>query len=483
MDIRRFALGDGSTSSQALSSIVFTAGFTTAVILPFYLYLFGAGIFWEFLGIAICTLVVWGVESYPLMRYTRKSKKILTLPGYYEYRFKSRGGLLRLFASVEIIVLSIVLSGLFVKELGIIIGTLFDLDPIKCMAVVLLIVSVLLGYFGINLIFKTAWTKAVILVLGIAFILLHMVFSVGIEGLIRNLMSSDITGSVSRYLNVLYHDGKLLEPEDYISLISLGLLASGMPFMLGIFFAEKGPKSINTGRRIIIVFGIVLFEFAFFMGTVSRGYLYPEARTNSLSRYFYMLFDKMYNDVGTGRIAAFILLLIIIIGFVTALEGAMHVVVTSIYDDIILGGRLVKVNPKHARRDIMIISIFSGIAILLAGAYIEQMSISLIITFITTLGCSISPTIFLSLVWKRMNAAGCMAGLVGGLLSVPFFKFTPCFLLGGKRVSLCDMLGINSVIPSMVTTILFVILVSLLTKKPNEEIEKEFRAIKSRISE
>ena len=53
------------------------------------------------------------------MRYTRKSKKILTLPGYYEYRFKSRGGLLRLFASVEIIVLSIVLSALFVKELGI----------------------------------------------------------------------------------------------------------------------------------------------------------------------------------------------------------------------------------------------------------------------------------------------------------------------------------------------------------------------------
>ena len=148
-----------------------------------------------------------------------------------------------------------------------------------------------------------------------------------------------------------------------------------------------------------------------------------------------------------------------------------------------MGGRLVKMNPKHVRRDIMIISIFSGIAILLAGAYIEQMSISLIITFITTLGCSISPTIFLSLVWKRMNAAGCMAGLVGGLLSVPFFKFTPCFLLGGKRVSLCDMLGINSVIPSMVTTILFVILVSLLTKKPDEEIEKEFRAIKSRISE
>ncbi len=483
MNIRRFALGEGKCSTHALSSIVFTAGFTTAVILPFYLYLFGAGIFWEFLGIAICTLVVWGVESYPLMRYTRKSGKILTLPGYYEYRFKSRGGLLRLFASVEIIVISVVLAALFVKELSIILGVIFDIETNKCMAIVLILLSGLLGYFGINLIYKTAWAKAVILVFGISFILFYMVSTLGAEGLMKNLMSSDITGSVSRYLNVLYHNGKLLEPEDFVSLISMGLLASGMPFMLGIFFAQKGPKSINKGRRVIIIFSIILFEAAFFMGAVSRGYLYPEKLTNSLSRYFYLLFTKLYNESGTGRFASFILILVIVIGFVTAIEGAMHVVITSIYEDIITCGKLIKVNPKKSRRDLIIISFIVGLTVLLVGAYIEQMSISVIITFIATLGCSVSPTVFLSLVWKRMNSAGCMAGLVGGLLAVPFFKFTPFLMLGGERVSLCDMLGINSVIPSMITTILFVVFVSLITEKPDEKIEKEFREIKSRISE
>ncbi|SEQ08116.1 Na+/proline symporter [Lachnospiraceae bacterium NE2001] len=487
MNIRRFALGDGSASSVALSSIVFTAGFTTAVILPFYLYLFGAGIFWEYLGIAICTLIVWGVESYPLMRYKRKSKNILTLPGFFEYRFKARGGILRLFAAVEIVVLSIVLAALLVKELCIILGTVMGLDATGLMVAVLLLLSSILGLTGIDLVFKTAWPKAVILVIGLAVVAIYMYFSMGNEKLMRALMSSDITGSVSRYLDTLYHDGKLLEPEDYISLLSMGLLAAGMPFMLGIFFSSKSAKGINKGRKMIVVYGILLFEAAFFTGAISRGYLHPEKLTNSLSQYISMMVLKLNESGDMGRVSAFLFMLVIFLGFITAIEGSLHVVITSLYDDILSSGRIVKINPKKCKRDIMIIAISVGVTTLLVAAYIEQMSISLIITFIATLGCSISPTVFLSLVWGKMNSHGCMAGLVAGLASVPFFKFAPFFLQGGERVSLCDILGINSVIPSMLTTVLFIVLFTVITRKNDDEmekeVEKEFRSIKSRISE
>ena len=90
MDIRRFSLGEKvSAINLGLYTTVFLVGFVGVIVLPFYLYLFGAGVFWEFLGIAICMLVIWNLEAYRLMRYAKNNKDIMSIPGYFTKRLKN----------------------------------------------------------------------------------------------------------------------------------------------------------------------------------------------------------------------------------------------------------------------------------------------------------------------------------------------------------------------------------------------------------
>ena len=446
------------------------------VVLPFYLYLFGAGVFWEFLGVAVSLILVWNLESYKLMRYARKNKNILTIPGFFEHRFKSHSYMTRTLAAVEAAILSVVIASFLIKELAFILNIITGVKQTALIAIIVMVTCCGIGIFGMNFISKVSIIKAVLLTVGVLVVAFYMYFSVGKVELVKNIMDTDVMGSVSDYLNVLFHDGEMLKATDIVSLASIGLLASGMPFMLGLFFFERNAKSINHGK-------MILFVSAAFLGAVSRGYLYPQSITNSLSAYIYMVFYGIRENGHGGAFVSVIFLIIIIVGFMTAIEGAIHTVCTAIYEDVIVEGRLFVAKKRNQYRDIVISLCITGIAVFLLSEYINSSDISVTIVFIAALGCSFSPTLVMSLFWKRMNAAGCVAGLISGMVCVPFFKYAEVFMVMGDKLTLCDVMGVNSVLPSMACTYLIIILVSALTPKPKEEVLNEFSDVRNRITE
>lgn len=483
MGIQKLLIGKTTKIEIGFTSSVFVAGFIGVVVLPFYLYLFGAGVFWEFLGVAVSLILVWNLESYKLMRYARKNKKILTVPGYFEHRFKSHSYMTRTLAAVESSILSIVIASFLIKELAFVLNIITGVRQTALIAIIVLVVCCGIGIFGMNFISKVSIIKATLLTMGLLVVALYMYFSVGRVELVKNLMATDIMGSVSEYLDVRFHNGELLKATDVVSLASIGLLASGMPFMLGLFFFEKDAKAINHGKMIMIVFLLILFVSAAFLGAVSRGYLYPQDITNSLSGYIYMVFHSIRENGNGGIVVSIVFLVIIIAGFMTAIEGAFHAVCTAIYEDIIVEGRLFVAKKRNQYRDIIISLCISGIAIFLLAAYINSSDISVTIVFIAALGCSFSPTLVMSLFWKRMNTAGCVAGLISGMVCVPFFKYADVFMVMGDKLTLCDVMGVNSVLPSMACTYLMIILVSLFTPKPQEDVINEFNDVRNRITE
>lgn len=318
---------------------------------------------------------------------------------------------------------------------------------------------------------KSAKLKAFAAFIIVALLVIFLVSSIGLGRLINNMMAIDVTGSVSSYLNILYHSGRRMEPQDYISLISMGLLSSGMPFMLGVFFGEKNGDSISIGKGVMTVYVLFFFAVLSCLGAISRGVLYPIPISSSLSEYI----SHMYTRIGEyggdiGRVFAGLYIVAILIGFVSALEGLFHTIVTSIYEDIIISGRLIRLSNRRDRRNILILSCMLGIVTLVLAIGIRQISISAVLVFVAAMGCSISPTVVLSLIWKRMNRYGCVAGLITGMISVPFYKYFYLF-------------GINSVIPSMATTIAVIILFSLITPQPSEKVVEDFLEVKNRITD
>ena len=483
MNIRRFAIGSMSAVELGLTSTFFVTSFTGVIILPFYLYLFGAGIFWEFLGILACLVMVWSVHSYRMMRYARRSREILSLPGFFSYRFGGRYDYIRVFSAIEIIVVSMIIMALILKETGVIFQLVLGISEPLSTFLIVMIIAGFMGAYGVNMSAKLSFARSVFTIIAITAISLYMISTTGVGQLVRNMMDTKIVGSVSEFMNIMYHDGEPLKPEDYVSLVSMGLLASGMPFFLGLFFAAKDARAIIVGRRVMVTLSTVIFMMAAVMGGVSRGYLYPNEITNSLSRYICLMYEKLGSSGVMGKVMAVIFMILVLVSFTATLEGAFGATIISVYEDILRKGRLIRVSRKNERRNIFITSLVVGFAVFMINVYMKLMSISVIIVFIGALGCSMAPAVLLAFTWKRMNRFGCMAGLLAGLISVPFFKYAYLYTGVEGGITLCDILGINSVIPSMLFTIGVIVLVSLVTPKPEEEIVKEFMDVKNRITE
>ena len=279
---------------------MFVTGFIGTIILPFYLYLFGAGIFWQFFGVVIFLIIIWYYESYKLMRYEIRNNEIVSIPGYFSVRFRDRRDYIRVFTAVEIITLSMVIMALVVKEFSFVFSQITGISAAVSSFCFIMIISIYMAIGGIKTITGTSIFKSIFVIVTFGLVGIYMYSTMGISQMVKNMMSTDIRGSVSDYLNILFHDGKMLTPEDYISLISIGFLATGMPFFLNLFFSFKDARKVRRGRRVTIIFVFIFFLSAACVGGISRGYLYPEPITNSISEYFCLLFNKLESEGSFG---------------------------------------------------------------------------------------------------------------------------------------------------------------------------------------
>ena len=75
-----------------------------------------------------------------------------------------------------------------------------------------------------------------------------------------------------------------------------------------------------------------------------------------------------------------------------------------------------------------------------------------------------------ALFWKRSNMQGALAGMIAGGVTVFLWKYL-VRPLGG-------VWNIYELLPAFLVSLAAVVVVSLLTGKPEEEIEKEFEAAK-----
>ena len=86
-------------------------------------------------------------------------------------------------------------------------------------------------------------------------------------------------------------------------------------------------------------------------------------------------------------------------------------------------------------------------------------------------GAAFGPVILLSLFWKRTTYQGAIAGMVAGGAMVFFWKLV-LKPLGG-------MFGIYELLPAFLFSALVIVVVSLLTKKPNADMDSEFDRVKA----
>ena len=89
------------------------------------------------------------------------------------------------------------------------------------------------------------------------------------------------------------------------------------------------------------------------------------------------------------------------------------------------------------------------------------------------LGSAFGPLVVCSLFWKRTTLPGAISGILSGGLFVIVWDYIP--FVGGETPSAAT--GIYSLLIGFFVSLAFIVVVSLLTKKPSDEIYEEFERV------
>ena len=130
---------------------------------------------------------------------------------------------------------------------------------------------------------------------------------------------------------------------------------------------------------------------------------------------------------------------------------------------------------KMSQKMQMVVARITVIIIALIGIVLArdpQSSVFQIVSFAWAgFGAAFGPVVLFALFWKRSNMWGALAGMVSGGAMVFIWKYL-VRPIGGAW-------NIYELLPAFIVACIAIVVVSLLTKAPSEEIVKEFEEVKA----
>jgi sodium/proline symporter len=252
-----------------------------------------------------------------------------------------------------------------------------------------------------------------------------------------------------------------------ISTLSWGLGYFGMPQVLLRFMAIRKHSELTQSRRIATVWCAISLFSAVSIGLIGR-VAFPTAHLTSGEA------ENIFVTMSTN------LLPIFLAGF--AMAGILAATISSSDSYLLIASSAVSKNiyqgllkKKASEKQVMTVSRIILLTVALLGILIAMDENSIIFTVVAFawagFGATFGPLMLFSLFWKRTTREGAIAGMLAGGIMVFVWKnlIKP---IGGP------IFGMYELLPAFLISCIFIVVVSLLTKEPSEEMKKEFIAAK-----
>lgn len=233
------------------------------------------------------------------------------------------------------------------------------------------------------------------------------------------------------------------------------------------FMAIRDGNELKLSRRIATVWCAISLLAAVAIGIIGRS-LYPDTflRQSDAENIFVLLSTTFFPPLLAGVVMAGILA-----ATISSSDSYLLISASAFSKNIYHGLMKKDADDKTLLRVTRItLLVISLIAILIALD--ENSIIFKVVAFAWAgFGATFGPIMLFSLFWKRTTRAGAIAGMVtgGSMVFIWYFLIKP---LGG-------VFGIYELLPAFVLSCIAILVVSLLTEEPSEEIIKEFEAVKN----
>lgn len=442
--------------------------------LPGAVYALGTGQAWIAIGLFLGTVFNWMCISGRLRRYTIVANNSLTLPAYFENRFRDKKRILLFVSSVVIVVFFLVYTASALAAGGKLFNSVFGLDYHVALAVgagVILIYTFMGGFMAVCV---TDFIQGTLMLVGLLAVPIIACVTLSGQDVHAILDQSGVAGGASAYLSLFSNGGEPYRAIDIISQLAWGLGYCGMPHILTRFMAVRDEKELKKSRAIAIVWVALSLAAACVIGILGRVYLFPTVLgtegTVSTESVFIEMITKIFTVDFSLPFIGGLFLCGILAAIMSTADSQLLVTASSVAEDLYHNF----VDRDADSKKILRVSRLTVIAVAVLAFLIAWNPNSSIMGLVSNawagLGSAFGPIVLLSLYWRRTNLAGAIAGIASGGLAVMIWDYIP--LVGGQTLGAAT--GLYSLVVGFALSTLMIVIFSLATKEPDQEILKEF---------
>lgn len=431
--------------------------------LPGAMYMMGLSGAWLAIGLTVGAFLNYVIVAPRLRVYTEVAKNAITLPVFFENRFRDKSQLLKLVSSVLILVFFTLYTSAGMVSGGRLFESAFGMDyniGLWVTSLVVVFYTFIGGFVAVSL---TDAVQGSIMVVALLLIPTVVTFQVGgAEEAIDIIRSKDVG-----YMDLWRGTTTI----SIVSLLAWGLGYFGQPHILVRFMAIDRVKDIKAARRVGMTWMIGTVIGALFLGFFGIAYiqkfdLETMRRFDNSQELAETIFIYLSKTLFHPLIGGF-LLSAILAAVMSTISSQLLVTSSSMTEDIYK-----TFFNKHATAKNMLIMSRVSVLVVAVVAFVlalnpQESILGLVGNAWAGFGSAFGPLIILSLLWKRITAAGGLAGMLVGAVTVLLWVYLPH-----------DYKEVYEMIPAFALSFLTTVIVSLLTKPVSKEIEQEFDKMK-----
>lgn len=426
---------------------------------------------WTAIGLAIGTYINWLVVAKRLRHYTVKAGNATTVPAFLSNRFGDKKRVLSVIAALIIIIFFVPYTASGFAACGKLFSSLFGMDYVTAMlisAVVIIAYTTLGGFLAAS---TSDFLQSIIMTIAIVTVLGFGVTKAGGVGAVVSNAQS-----LAGYLSLTAtHSADGASPYGFLTIVSTmawGLGYFGMPHILLRFMAIEDSKKLAMSRRIASIWVVISMAVAILIGIVGNGMsaagVIPVLEDGET---IIIVISQLISSYGAlAAILAGIILAGILAATMSTADSQLLAAASSVSKDILKDtfwkNMTEKMSITLARVTVIVIAV---IAVFIARD--PNSSVFGIVSFAWAgFGATFGPVILTALFWRRTNKQGALAGMICGGMMVFVWKFV-VRPLGGAW-------NIYELLPAFLVALVAIVVVSLVTKAPEEEIVKTFDEVK-----
>lgn len=424
--------------------------------LPGYAYVAGLEAGWIALGLIVGTWINWRFIAKRLRQYTEIANDSLTLPDYFQNRFRDDSQSLRVISAIFILIFFLIYTSSGFVAGGKLFSTVFGMSYTSAMILGAFVVVFYTFLGGFMAVCWTDFIQGVMMFFAILAVPLAAAFTMGGPGA---TMASLATLNKEMFNPLTTSAGEPLSLVAIVSLLAWGLGYFGQPHILVRFMAIRSSADIKQATNIAMTWVIISLAAAVLVGMVGRVFLAQPLEGAAVETVFMVMTNELFSPFFAGLVMSAILAAVM-----STASSQLLVTASAISQDLYKA----ILHKSASEKELVWISRLTVVGVsvvaVLLGLDPNNFVLDMVAYAWAGFGAAFGPALVMSLFWNRMTRNGALAGIIVGGLTVLIWKQFAWF-------------GLYEMVPGFFFSCAAIYLTSVLEAVPAEDILLEFEAV------